>query len=75
MFGAAGYVSAGWGAAGLPPWSLGFVYLPAFVLMSAGGAIGGVLGVRLAGRLDEGWLRRLLAIFLLVSAGVIAAGG
>ncbi len=72
VFGTLGYVSAGWTWEGLPPWSLGFVYLPAFAVMSAAGAVCGPLGVRLAGRVSEEWLRRLLAVFLLCAAVVIA---
>lgn len=72
VFGTLGYVSAGWGWEGLPPWSLGFVYLPAFAVMSVAGAICGPLGVRLAGRVSDGLLRRLLAVFLLCAAVVIA---
>ncbi len=72
VFGTLGYVSAGWGWEGLPPWSLGFVYLPAFAVMSAASAICGPLGVRLAGRVSDDLLRRLLAAFLLGAAVVIA---
>lgn len=72
VFGTLGYISAGWTWEGLPPWSLGFVYLPAFAVMSAAGAICGPLGVRLAGRVSEDGLRRLLAVFLLCAAVVIA---
>ncbi|MBI4292097.1 MAG: sulfite exporter TauE/SafE family protein [Betaproteobacteria bacterium] len=72
VFGMLGYISSGWEAEGLPPWSLGFVYLPAFALMSAVGAACAPLGVRLAGRVSEGLLRRLVAIVLLSAAVVIA---
>ncbi len=74
VFGTAGYVSAGWGWNELPDWSLGFVYLPAFAVMSVAGAICGPWGVRLAGRVSEAFLRRLLAVFLLAAAAVIAWG-
>jgi uncharacterized membrane protein YfcA len=74
VFGTVGYVSAGWGWDELPAWSLGFVYLPAFAVMSAAGAVCGPWGVRLAGRVSEGFLRRLLAVFLLGAAAVIAWG-
>lgn len=72
VFGTLGYISAGWDMEGLPAWSLGFVYLPAFALMSTAGALCAPLGVRLAGRVSDSLLRRLLAIFLLSAAAVIA---
>lgn len=72
VFGMLGYISAGWGTAGLPAWSLGYVYLPAFALMSATVAVCAPLGVRLAGRVSESLLRRLMSGFLLLAAVVIA---
>lgn len=72
VFGMLGYISAGWGAEGLPAWSLGYVYLPVFALMSTVVALCAPLGVLLAGRVSESLLRRLVSIFLLVSAVVIA---
>lgn len=72
VFGMLGYVSAGWGLEGLPAWSLGFVYLPAFAFMSAIGALCAPLGVRLAGRVSDRLLRRVVAVFLLGAAVVIA---
>lgn len=71
-FGMFGYISAGWGVAALPPWSLGFVYLPAFAVMSAAGALCAPLGVRLARHVNDDLLRRVLALFLLTAALVIA---
>ena len=72
LFAAMGHVTAGLGVADRPEWSLGFVYLPAFVVMSVAGAIAGPLGVKLAARVSELWLRRVLTIFLTVSALVVA---
>lgn len=72
VFGMLGYISSGWGLEGLPAWSLGFVYLPAFALMSAAGALCAPLGVHLAGRVSDQLLRRLVAVFLLGAAAVIA---
>lgn len=71
-FGMCGYVSAGWGVAALPAWSLGFVYLPAFAVMSVAGALCAPLGVRLARHVNDDLLRRVLALFLLAAAMVIA---
>ncbi len=71
VFGMLGYITSGWGREGLPPWSLGYVYLPAFALMSAAGALCAPLGVRLAGRVSDSLLRRLVAVFLLGAAAVL----
>lgn len=72
MFGIVGYVSSGWEQEGLPAWSLGYVYLPAFALMSIVGALCAPLGVRLAGRVSDSVLRRLVAVVLLTAAVAIA---
>jgi hypothetical protein len=63
--GAAGYVIAGWGIAGLPRWSAGFVYVPAFVAISASSMLVAPYGARLAHRLKGPTLRRIFAVFLL----------
>ena len=66
---ATGYVVAGLGNEALPNGALGFVYLPAFALMSIAGIVCGPMGVRLGRRLSIESLRRILVIFLLL-AGV-----
>lgn len=71
-FGTLGHASAGWGAAGLPAWSLGYVYLPALAVMALASAACGPLGVRLSGRIEEAWLRRALGAVILAAALVIA---
>ncbi len=63
--GAAGYAIAGWNAESLPPWSLGFVYLPAFVGISATSIVVAPFGARLAHRLRGATLRRIFALFLI----------
>jgi uncharacterized membrane protein YfcA len=68
---AIGYVSAGWHVDGLPEPSLGFVYLPAFVVMAVTAAIATPQGVRLAGKISERALRRAFAVFLLAAAAAI----
>lgn len=62
--GALGYAIAGWGRAGLPPWSLGFVSLPGFVALAALTALTAPLGARLAHRLPQLTLKRAFSIFL-----------
>lgn len=71
LFATAGHISAGLGVAGRPFGSFGFVYLPAFVVMSVAGAVCGRIGVKLAAHVAEIWLRRLLCIFLIAAALVI----
>ncbi len=65
---ALGYVIAGWGREGLPPWSLGFVSLPGFVMLAALTAITAPMGARLAHRLPQLSLKRAFAIFLALIA-------
>jgi uncharacterized membrane protein YfcA len=61
---ALGYVLTGWGEAGLPPWSLGYVNLPGFVLLALLTALTAPLGARLAHRLPQHTLKRTFAVLL-----------
>lgn len=61
---ALGNVIAGWGHAGLPAWSLGYVSLPGFVVLAILTAITAPIGARLAHRLPVPILRRAFAVFL-----------
>lgn len=70
--GTLGYVASGWTAQGLPPWSVGFVYLPAFAGISATSVLLAPVGARLAHRLRGPTLRRIFAAFLLVMAVKLA---
>ena len=70
--GAAGYVAAGLDAPGMPPWSAGFVYLPAFVGISVASVLVAPFGARLAHRLTGPTLRRIFAVFL-IAIGVKVA--
>ncbi len=63
-----GYVIAGWGREGLPPWSLGFVSLPGFLFLALLTAITAPIGARLAHRLPQLTLKRAFAIALAVIA-------
>jgi uncharacterized protein len=65
---AAGFILTGWGRAGLPFGSAGFVNLPGFVLLAALTAITAPIGARLAHRLDQTTLKRAFALFLLLTA-------
>ena len=70
--GALAYAIAGQNVAGLPPWSVGFVYLPAFVGISATSLIFAPFGARLAHRLKGPTLRRIFAVFLLLVGAKVA---
>lgn len=63
--GAVGYALAGISVPGLPPWSVGFVYLPAFVGISVASVLVAPFGARLAHKLAGPTLRRIFALFLI----------
>lgn len=65
---ALGYVLMGWGREGLPPWSLGFVSLPGFVVLAALTALTAPIGARLAHRLPQLALKRAFAALLALVA-------
>jgi hypothetical protein len=60
----AGYIVAGWSDPRLPPWSLGYVTLPAFAGIVIASTLAAPLGARLAHRLPETTLRRIFALFV-----------
>ena len=64
--GAAGYLTAGIAAEGLPRFSLGFIYLPALLGVSIASICTAPLGVRLAHTLPVGQLKKLFALLLVV---------
>lgn len=66
--GAIGYAITGWGRAGLPDGSLGFVNLPGFAILAVLTAITAPIGARLAHRLPQLTLKRAFAAFLAVVA-------
>jgi uncharacterized membrane protein YfcA len=72
LAGTVGYAISGLSVAGLPPWSVGFVYVPAAVGISVTSALSAPLGVRLAHRLAPRTLRRVFALFL-IAVGVKVA--
>jgi uncharacterized membrane protein YfcA len=59
-----GLIIAGWGDPRLPPWSLGYVVLPAMIGVVVASTLAAPLGVRLAHRLPETTLRRIFALFV-----------
>ncbi|NBB51327.1 TSUP family transporter [Rhizobium sp. CRIBSB] len=67
-----GFVISGWSAEGRPPFSLGYVNMPAAVIMGALTTLTAPLGARLAHRLDRKVLRRAFAAYLLLTAVSVA---
>ncbi len=66
--GTAGYVVAGLTEPSLPPWTLGYVYLPALLGISVTSALMAPVGARLAHRLPVALLKKAFALFLLALA-------
>lgn len=72
IFGAISYAIAGQSAAGMPPWSVGFVYLPAFAGISVTSVLVAPYGARLAHKLKGPTLRRAFALFLIAIGTKVA---
>jgi uncharacterized protein len=66
--GTVGYVATGLAEGGLPPASLGYVYLPALVGLSVASMLTAPLGARLAHALPTKRLKQFFALFLLFLA-------
>ncbi len=66
--GTAGYVAAGWGRAELPPYAVGYVYLPALAVIVVSSMIFAPAGARLAHRSRGAVLKKLFALMLFLLA-------
>lgn len=64
VFGALGYLANGLAVEGLPPYSLGYVYLPALSGVVAASVMTAPLGARLAHRLPVPKIKKIFAILL-----------
>ena len=64
LSGTLGFIISGWGVAGLPPLSLGYINLVALVLVAVLAAICAPLGAALAHRMDQKTLKYVFAAFL-----------
>lgn len=62
------FILTGWGQPDRPPYSLGYVNLPAFALITPLTALLAPYGARLAHRLDVKLLKRVFAVFLAAMA-------
>ncbi|MFC0048908.1 sulfite exporter TauE/SafE family protein [Rheinheimera tilapiae] len=65
LSGSIGYAIAGWEQVGLPQFSLGYIYLPAVLLISAVSFFTAPLGASLAHKLPVPTLKKIFALLLL----------
>ena len=68
VIGTIGYIISGWRIANLPPYTLGFVLLPALALLVTGSIITAPMGARAAHKMPVITLRRVFACLLYVLA-------
>jgi len=64
--GTIGFIAMGWGATALPPWSVGYVNIPAYLGIVIASTSFAPLGAALAHRLPPMILKRFFAAFLLI---------
>jgi uncharacterized protein len=64
--GAAGYIITGWGETGLPPWSLGYIYLPALISIVIPSLFFARVGANLTQKLPAKTLKRIFSIVLAI---------
>jgi uncharacterized protein len=69
VVGTISYVLLGWHDARLPEWSLGYVYLPAFLGVSLSSIFTAPIGAKLAHRLPAATLKRYFSLLLFIMAG------
>lgn len=74
LFGTCGFVLSGWRHPGLPPWSAGYVYLPALIGIVSTSTLTAPLGVRWSHHLPVAPLRRIFGFLLLGVAVQIMLG-
>lgn len=63
--GTIGYLVSGWGVQGLPPYTFGFIYLPAALTIALVSFFTAPLGAKLAHRLPVATLKKLFALLLI----------
>jgi uncharacterized membrane protein YfcA len=68
VIGTIGYLVSGWRIVGLPPYSLGFILLPALAGLVCGSMLTAPFGARLAHKLPVLTLKRIFALLLYVLA-------
>jgi uncharacterized membrane protein YfcA len=65
LTGTVGYMVSGYGSGGLPPGSVGFIYLPVLGVLVVASMITAPLGAKLAHRLPVAILKRIFAAVLM----------
>jgi uncharacterized membrane protein YfcA len=65
LAGALAFAWTGWGALGLPPFSVGYLYLPAFLGIALTSVVFAQWGARLAHRLPAATLKKVFAVLLI----------
>ncbi len=70
-----GYIVGGLDESGLPPWSLGYIYLPAFIGLAGGGLVGAPLGVAVSRKIDDHLQERLYLLYLAIVLVVMLLHG
>lgn len=72
LAGAVGYLINGWGVNGLPPHSVGYLYLPAMLSISVVSSFTAPIGAKLAHRLPVRTLKKIFAfVLMLLSAKML----
>ena len=64
--GTIGYLISGWGAQNMPPYTLGYIYFPAVILMSAVSYFTAPIGAGLAHKLPVATLKKIFAGLLIL---------
>ena len=64
LAGTVGYIYAGWSLHDMPPGTLGFIYVPALVVIAVASVTTAPLGARTAHRIDTAKLKRVFAVLL-----------
>lgn len=73
LAGTAGYVVNGWHSPGMPEWTLGFVYLPAFLTIVVASVSTAPWGAKAAHSLDTSSLKKAFACLLLLLGAYMLA--
>jgi uncharacterized protein len=75
VFNALGYVFSGQSVQGLPPFSLGYIWLPALLLIATTSVLMAPVGAKMAHRLNVRQLKRVMACILYVLAAYMLYKG
>lgn len=68
IFGSIGYIISGWGNLNTPPWSFGYIYLPALLGIVLSSSVFARYGVKLSSKVPVALLKKFFAGFLILVA-------